>query len=190
MPEQTTAEALLACLQAARVPRVYGLIGTSIMPLYKELERVSGQILYISARHELVAATMADAEGRLTQRPGIVLLHAGAGVLNGALGLAIAAKDCSPLLAIVGGARRSMAGLGGALEVDQASALTPYVKAFFRLGQPADVPDTFVQAWTAAATPPAGPVVLEVPEDLWDQAEQVPLENLPKEMEVPPPFRT
>ncbi len=185
MPEQTTAEALLACLQAARVPRVYGLIGTSIMPLYKELERVSGQIRYISARHELVAATMADAEGRLTQRPGIVLLHAGAGVLNGALGLAIAAKDCSPLLAIVGGARRSMAGLGGALEVDQASALTPYVKAFFRLGQPADVPDTFVQAWTAAATPPAGPVVLEVPEDLWDQAEQVPLENLPKEMEVP-----
>ena len=185
MPEQTTAEALLACLLAARVPRVYGLIGTSIMPLYKELERVSGQIRYISARHELVAATMADAEGRLTQRPGIVLLHAGAGVLNGALGLAIAAKDCSPLLAIVGGARRSMAGMGGALEVDQASALAPYVKAFFRLRRAAEVPDTFVQAWTAAATAPAGPVVLEVPEDLWDQAEPVPDGSLPERLEVP-----
>ena len=172
-------------MRAARVSRVYGLIGSSIVSFYKMLGQASGQIRYISARHELVAATMADAEGRLTQRPGIVLLHAGAGVLNAAMGLAIAAKDCSPLLAIVGGVRRSMAGLGGALEVDQASALAPYIKAFFRVRRPAEVPHTFVQAWMAAATAPAGPVVLEMPEDVWDQAEEVPVGSLPQELEAP-----
>lgn len=179
-------QALLDCLRAARVQRVYGLIGSSITPFYKALGEAGGQIRYISTRHELVAAAMADAEGRLTQRPGILLLHAGAGVLNAALGLATAAKDGSPLLAIVGGVKSQLAGLGGMLEVDQAGVLSPYVKAFFRILRPAEVPGAFLRAWTAAAAAPSGPVVLEVPEDLWDQAEPVPPDILPQTLEAPP----
>lgn len=187
MSEQTTSGALLDCLRAARVQRVYGLIGSSITPFYKALAEASGQIRYISTRHEMVAAAMADAEGRLTGRPGILLLHAGAGVLNAALGLATAAKDCSPLLAVVGGVKRPLAGLGGMLEVDQQAVLSPYVKAFFRVARPAEVRGTFVKAWTAAATAPCGPVVLEIPEDLWDQAEPAPPGALPHALEAPRP---
>ncbi len=184
--EQTTSQALLECLRAARVGRIYGLIGSSITPFYKALGQAQDQIRYISARHELVAAAMADAEGRLTGLPGILLLHAGAGVLNAALGLATAAKDCSPLLAIVGGVKRALAGLGGMLEVDQQAVLSPYLKAFFHVSRPAEVASTFAKAWTAAVTAPCGPVVLEVPEDLWEQAEAMPA-GAPPTLDAPRP---
>ena len=184
MAQQTTADALLAGLTAAGVSRVYGLIGSSTTPFYRALAGASGRIRYISVRNELVAAAMADADGRLTGRPGILLLHAGAGVLNAALGLATAAKDCSPLVAIVGGVKQSLASQGGMLDIDQAAVLSPLVKGFLHLERAADTPRTFLEAWRAAARAPSGPVVLQVAEDLWDQDEEA---AQPAESEFAPP---
>lgn len=173
MAQQTTADALLACLKAAGVLRVYGLIGSSTTPFYRALASACGRIRYISVRHEQVAMAMADAEGRLTGRPGIAVVHAGAGVLNAALGLAAAAKDCSPLLVIAGGVKQALASQDGMLEVDQAAVLSPFIKAFFRVERPSDVPRAFLSAWRAAIAAPPGPVVFQVSEDLWDRAEEI-----------------
>ncbi len=165
---KTTSQILVECLRAAEVKRIYGLIGTSITPFYAALVKAKDDIRYISTRHELVACAMADAEGRLTGRPGVLLLHSGAGALNGALGLATAAKDNSPLLLIVGGVRRKLVGLGGMLEMDHEHVFASYVKGFHRVTGPDHAAEAFASAWSQATSLPAGPVVLEVPEDLWD----------------------
>src|SRR5689334_17970669 len=136
---KTTSEILVDCLRAADVKRIYGLIGTSITPFYSALMKAHDDIRYVSTRHELVACAMADAEGRLTGHPGVLLLHSGAGALNGALGLATAAKDNSPLLLIVGGVRRKLVGLGGMLEMDHERVFSSYVKAFHRVENPDQV---------------------------------------------------
>ncbi len=169
----TTSQVLTECLMRAGVQRIYGLIGSSITPFFGMLCKVRDHIRYISTRHEQVAAAMADAEGRLTGKPGVVLLHAGAGALNGAIGLANAAKDCSPVLLIIGGVKRALAGLGGMLELDHSRIFGPYVKGFHRVSGPAQAVEAFAAAYRQSAALPPGPVVLEVPEDLWEVAEEV-----------------
>src|SRR5215831_14199529 len=95
-------DAITECLKAMNVKRVYGVIGTSIVGFLDGLYQARDFIRYVSCRHEQVAGSMADAEGRLTRRPGIAALHSGPGSLNAMISLANAAKDCSPVIAITG----------------------------------------------------------------------------------------
>ncbi len=105
MPRLRGTEALTRCLSAMDVRRIYGVIGTSIVGFLDGLYDAKDSIRYVSCRHEQVAGSMADAEGRLTRRPGVVALHSGPGALNAMISLANAAKDCSPVLAIAGSRR-------------------------------------------------------------------------------------
>ena len=60
-------DAITHCLKAMSVKRVYGLIGTSIVGFLDGLYEARDTIRYVSCRHEQVAGSMADAEGRLTR---------------------------------------------------------------------------------------------------------------------------
>ncbi len=78
--------------------RIYGIIGTSNVAFVDALYAVRDRIRYISCRHEQVAASMADAEGRLTGRPGVVMVHSGPGALN-AIRTTPGPNDATPILA-------------------------------------------------------------------------------------------
>ena len=93
-------ELLVRSLESYGVSRAYGLVGTSILELMDAL--YGSKIRYVSTRHEQVAVSMADAEGRLTGSPGIAFVHGGPGFLNSIVGLANAWKDGSPLLLVAG----------------------------------------------------------------------------------------
>ena len=57
-------ELLVASLEGYGVRRAYGLVGASVLDL---MDALSGSgIRYVSTRHEQVAVSMADAEGRVT----------------------------------------------------------------------------------------------------------------------------
>ncbi|MEM3684758.1 MAG: thiamine pyrophosphate-binding protein [Conexivisphaerales archaeon] len=144
---------------------VYGLVGVSILDFLDAVRDTS--LRYISTRHEQTAVSMADAEGRLTKRPGVAVVHAGPGFLNSVTGIAIAYKDSSPLLVISGSVKRRMKGLDSWLEVDQSSIARPITKAVITLDKPVNTASAFSQAYSIASSPPFGPVLLEVPEDIW-----------------------
>jgi acetolactate synthase-1/2/3 large subunit len=152
---------------AAGVQRAYGIIGTSNLYFFDALYDVRDKIRYISCRHEQVAATMAEVEGRLTGKPGVVILHSGPGALNSLISLANAAKDCSPALAITGAVKRRMRGTDGMHEVDHLKIFAPICRAVFRVESAASIPETFRAAYRATYGPPPGPVLVEVPEDVW-----------------------
>lgn len=159
------AEAVVACLKHLGVKRVYGLIGTSILDFIDAL-RDSG-IRYVSTRHEQVAVSMADAEGRITNKPGVAAVHAGPGFLNSLISLANAYKDVSPLLLIAGAVKRRFAGLDSWLEVPQRDIVKPIVKATYRIDRPLEASKIIAEAYSLAVSPPQGPVFVEVPEDVW-----------------------
>jgi acetolactate synthase-1/2/3 large subunit len=159
------AEVVVACLRHLGVKRVYGLIGTSILDFIDAL-RDSG-IRYLSTRHEQVAVSMADAEGRITGRPGVATVHAGPGFLNSLISVANAYKDSSPLLLISGAVKRRLAGLDSWLEVPQREIIKPLVKAVYRIDKPLEAARIVAEAYSLAASPPQGPVFVEVPEDVW-----------------------
>lgn len=164
------AQAAVWCLEQLGVKRIYGLIGTSILDFVDAVK--DSRIRYISTRHEQVAVSMADAEGRLTGKPGVAVVHAGPGFLNSLISVANAYKDTSPLLLISGAVKRRLAGLDSWLEVPQRDIIMPIVKAVFRVDKPLDVAKIIAEAYSTAASPPQGPVFVEVPEDVWSMSSE------------------
>lgn len=160
-------ELLVRSLEEYGVQRVYGLIGTSILDLV-DAAKGSG-IRYVSTRHEQVAVSMADAEGRVTGRPGVAFVHGGPGFLNSLVSLSNAYKDSSPLLLVAGAVKRRMVGLDSWLEVPQSEMAKSVLKAAVRIERGSDAPGAVAKAYSNAASDPKGPVLVEVPEDVWTQ---------------------
>jgi acetolactate synthase I/II/III large subunit len=160
-------ELLVSSLQSYGVLRAYGLIGTSVLELMDALSR--GKIKYISTRHEQVAVSMADADGRVTGKPGVAFVHGGPGFLNSLVSLGNAWKDGSPMMLVAGAVKRRMVGMDSWLEVPQLSMASSMVKRGWRIDRASDAGRTFSEAYSLASEAPAGPVYIEVPEDLWTQ---------------------
>jgi acetolactate synthase-1/2/3 large subunit len=112
---------------------------------------------------------MADAEGRLTGRPGVAFVHGGPGFLNSLVSVTNAWKDSSPLLLVSGAVKRRMVGMDSWLEVPQSAMVTSVVKKAWRIERGREAGRVFADAYSLAATPPFGPTFIEVPEDVWSQ---------------------
>ena len=166
------AEVVVTCLKQLGVKRVYGLIGTSILDFVDALK--DSGIRYVSTRHEQVAVSMADAEGRMTGVPGVAAVHGGPGFLNSLISVANAYKDASPLLLISGAVKRRLAGLDSWLEVPQRDIIRPIVKAVYRIDKPLEAARIVAEAYSVAASQPQGPVFVEVPEDVWSMPSEFP----------------
>jgi acetolactate synthase-1/2/3 large subunit len=164
---------LVECLLKAGVKRVYGVVGTSVIDFVNSLYEEKEKIKYISCRHEQTACSMADAEGRLTDKPGIVLTHSGAGTLNIALPVAIASKDCSPVIAITGGKRRKKRGRDGFLEIDHRGVFEKICKDFLYVEKVEDIPQIFSMAYKTSIKEAKGPVMIEIPEDIWMEEKNI-----------------
>ena len=160
-------ELVVRSLEEYGVQRVYGLIGTSILDLVDALG--ASRLRYVSTRHEQVAVSMADAEGRVTGRPGVAFVHGGPGFLNSLVSLSNAYKDGSPLVLVAGAVKRRMVGLDSWLEVPQSEMAKSVVKGAFRIDRGADAPGKMAAAYSIAASDPKGPVLVEIPEDVMTQ---------------------
>lgn len=177
MPKLNGARTLLECLAKLDVKYAYGIIGTSVVPVITEFGKMEGRIRYISTRHEQVAASMADTEGRLTGRPGVAFTHSGPGTLNATISVAIAYKDCSPMILISGAVEKRLMGCDGFVETEHTKVFAPIAKAAFRAENVADIPGIMTKAYKISMTEAKGPVVVEIPESLWYREEDVSLEE-------------
>lgn len=180
------AQILAECLVKMGTKFVYGIIGTSVINFVDALYEVRDKIRYISCRHEQVAASMADAEGRLLQRPGVALTHSGPGTLNTMISLANSYKDCSPLILISGAVKRRLKGKDGMLEVEHLKIFSHICKDVFRVEDASSIPEVISSAYKKTMSQARGPVLIEVPEDVWTDQASVNLENLKFEIESSP----
>lgn len=167
------AQALVLGLEKMGTTRLYGIIGTSILGFFEGLYERRDKIRYISCRHEQVAATMADVEGRLTGRPGVAIVHSGPGALNAMISVGNASKDCSPMILITGAVKSRLKGTDGMLEADHLKIFAPIVKRAFRIQKVADIPKILSEAYRTAMEGARGPVLIEVPENIWKEREEI-----------------
>src|SRR5579885_489133 len=169
MPELSVARFVAHCLYLNSVKRIYGIIGTCVLDFFDALYDYRAQIKFITTRHEQVAVSAADAEARITGNIGVAVVHAVPGFLNSIISLGIAMKDRIPLLLITGGVRRRLKGTDAWLEVEQEDIAKPIVKAYFRINTPVETPSIMKEVFDALSKTPKGPVILEVPEDNWNE---------------------
>ena len=181
------ARALAKCLIKMGAPRVYGIIGTSNLAFVDALYEERENIAYVSCRHEQVAASMADTEGRLKGRPGVTMVHSGPGALNSMISAGNAYKDSSPMMIISGAVKRKLVGSDGMLELDHLEVFNGICKGVYRVGEASEVPAVFAEAYRTAMSGSRGPVLIEVPEDVWLEEAQVDIDGMELEADPPDP---
>jgi acetolactate synthase I/II/III large subunit len=117
MAKLSSSDAIVECLRAEQIDHVFGVPGGQTLSLMNSLYSAK-DIRFITARHEMAAANMADAYGRITGRPGVLLVTTGPGATNAVTGVAGAFRDSSPLLALTINNRRSTVGWDEAQDMD------------------------------------------------------------------------
>lgn len=98
---RSVAALLIDYLASAGVEYVFGVAGSTIMPLLDGLYAHSG-IEYVPARYELSAAEMASGYARTSGRLGVVMTHCGPGVTSCLTSIVSCSRDGVPLLLITG----------------------------------------------------------------------------------------
>lgn len=164
----TSAHALLSVLEANGVDRVFLVPGESYLGILDGLHEYPG-IDVVTCRHEAGAGFMACADGRLTRRPGVVIVSRGPGASNAAIALHTAQQDAIPLLLIVGQVPRRHLRMDAFQEIDYQRMYGPVAKWVFEVTDPRRLAEAAFKAVRIATSGTPGPVVLVVPEDLQQQ---------------------
>ena len=178
------ARAVVASLRAHRVDTVFGLSGSHVIQIYNALADAP-EIRCVTVKHENNAAIAAEVYGRLTGRPGVVIVTAGPGATNSLSGVGGAYAAGAPLVHISGGVP-----VGAPCEafhgVDDADfllrAFTPVTKWSARVEKVGEIPAALARAFEIAVAGRPGPTHVEIAESA--------LRAGPSAFEQVPPRRT
>ena len=157
----TGAQALVRTLEKLGVRRVFGIPGAQNLELFDELREADLDL--VLPTHELCAAFMADATGRTTGRPGVLVVVPGPGVTNTLTGLAEALLDSAPLLAIFCAVRTDLPKAFQLHEIPQLDIARPVCKEVLRAERVDEVAATITKGYHLALADEPGPVAVELP---------------------------
>ena len=163
-------EIIVKSLEEQGVDRVFCVPGESFLPVLDALQTSS--IETVLARQEGGAAMMAEADGKMTGRPGVVIVTRGPGATNASAGIHIAQQDSTPVIMLVGQVARDMKGRDAFQEVDFVKFFGNMVKHVEEVDSVERMADAVANAFEVAMSGRPGPVVLALPEDmLYDRCE-------------------
>ena len=168
---QIGGEVVARSLAALGADVAFGLPGVHALAMWEGLRRVG--LRGVVLRTELSAAFAADGWSRVTGRPVPVLLSTGPGALNSLTAMMEASSSHVPLVAVISQIPSAELGRrGGWLHelTDQLACFAPLVKWTATARSVEAVPGLLAEAWRRAATPPSGPVAVEIPVDVLEAA--------------------
>ncbi len=158
----TVAQAFARKLREAGIRRVYGLPGEDHLRL---LDALAGEdIHYVGARDEAAAAMMAATEAQATGVPGVLLVTIAPGLTNAINGLAHAWLDRIPLVVVTGQHAPERAPLIVRQLLDNHRLVDGLTK--WTTTASARIHQVLAKALDTAMAPPAGPVLLELRDDV------------------------
>ena len=136
----------------------FGVPGESYLAVLDALH--DAPIRFVSCRHEVGAANMADAYGKLTGRPGICMVTRGPGATHAAGGVHTAFQDSTPLILLIGQVGREMMGREAFQEIDYRHMFGPMAKWVEQIDSADRIPELVSRAFHVATSGRPGPVVL------------------------------
>jgi acetolactate synthase-1/2/3 large subunit len=164
--------AIVDALVKNEVEYIFGICGTSVAGFLSALS-TEESIKYVVARHERNAGSMADGYARASGRIGVCQMHSGPGTLNGVLSVVDAYRDSSPVVLLAGQVARKFIGREIFGEANQFAVLKPYTKACERIERVEDIPRIISNAFYMARSGRPGPVMVEMPEDVYSEEGEV-----------------
>ena len=170
MRQQIAGHLLVECLIEQGVTHAFGVPGESYLAVLDGFHAYKDQIQFVINRQEGGAAYMADAQGRLTGRPGVCFVTRGPGATNASIGVHTAFQDSAPLVLFVGDVGSDFRDREAFQEVDYNSFFGPstrgMAKRVERIDDPERIPEYIARAFATAMNGRPGPVVVVLPEDM------------------------
>ena len=161
---------LVECLLAQGVTHAFGVPGESYLSVLDGFHLHRERIRFITCRQEGGAAFMADAQGRLTGRPGVCFVTRGPGATNASIGIHTAFQDSTPMVLFVGDVASDTRDREAFQELDYTHFFGPSTKGMAkrveRIDDPERIPEYVARAFATAMNGRPGPVVLVLPEDM------------------------
>ena len=160
------AKAVVECLKEQGVDTIFGYPGGMILPMYDVLvdEKDIRQIL---VTHEQNAAHAADGYARASGKVGVCMATSGPGATNLVTGIATAFMDSIPIVAITGQVETRLLGKDAFQETDILDITMPITKHNFKVKDARKLVDTIRQAFEIAMSGRRGPVLVDIPRDLF-----------------------
>ena len=179
MSTRPAGHALVEALVAQGVHTAFGVPGESYLAVLDGFHQHRDHIRFIACRQEGGAAFMAEAQGKLTGRPGICFVTRGPGATNASIGLHTAFQDSTPMILFVGQVASDQRDREAFQEVDYRQMFGPGTLGMAKWVaevQSADrLPEYVARAFHTAMQGRPGPVVLSLPEDMLTEATAAPV---------------
>ena len=173
MTSRTGAKILVDQLRLHGADRIFTVPGESFLAVLDALHEAN-DIETIVCRQEGGAAIMAEADGKLTGRPGICFVTRGPGATNASAGLHIGMQDSSPMILFIGQIDRGHREREAFQELDYRRMFGQLAKWVAEIDTAERVPEFLARAFQVATSGRPGPVVLSLPEDMLIEAADVP----------------
>jgi acetolactate synthase-1/2/3 large subunit len=160
------ARILIEALIEQGVNTVFGYPGGAVLFIYDELYKHKDRIRHILVSHEQHAAHAADGYARSTGKVGVCLATSGPGATNLVTGIATAAMDSVPLVAITGNVSVPLLGKDSFQEVDITGITMPIVKHNWIVEDVNELAEIVREAFVVARSGRPGPVLIDIPKDI------------------------
>ena len=168
--KQMAGHLLVECLIEQGVTHAFGVPGESYLAVLDGFHAYPDKIQFVINRQEGGAAYMADAQGRLTGRPGVCFVTRGPGATNASIGIHTAFQDSAPMVLFVGDVGSDFRDREAFQELDYNSFFGPstrgMAKRVERIDDPERIPEYVARAFATAMNGRPGPVVVVLPEDM------------------------
>ncbi len=152
-------------LKAEGVKHAFGIPGGANLPMYDAV--VDADFRHVQTRHEQGAGHAAEGYARASGRVGVAFATSGPGATNLITAIADAMLDSTPTVFITGQVKTELIGTDGFQEADVLGATLPFVKHSFQVTDARQIPEYVHEAFHVASTGRPGPVLLDIPSDLF-----------------------
>lgn len=159
------AQIICKLLERQGISLLSGIPGGAILPLYDAL--YDSPIRHVLARHEQGAGFIAQGMARVTGKAAVCLGTSGPGATNLLTAIADAKLDSVPLVAITGQVATSLLRTDAFQEVDTFGLTLPITKHSFMVMRTEELFEVIPRAFAIAQSGRPGPVVVDVPKDVF-----------------------
>ena len=179
MPYIKGGEYIVDFLIKEKVPFIFGICGHGNVGLLDALYDRKDEIRLVSPRHEQAAGHMADVYYRVTHKSAATLTSIGPGSANLPMALANAFMDSSGILVLTANAPTQQVARGAFQEMyrhhpaDFASMLRPCAKRIYQPQRVDMLPLMLRQAYSLSGTGRPGPVVVDIPFNVFQEEAEV-----------------
>src|SRR3954465_1209499 len=167
---QLAGHLIVECLVEQGVTHAFGVPGESYLAVLDGFHKYRDRIRFVINRQEGGAAFMAEAAGKMTNRPGVCFVPRGPGATNASIGVPTAFQDSTPMVLFVGDVASDQRDREAFQEVDYFNFFGPSTKGFAkrveRIDEADRIPEYVARAFATAMNGRPGPVVLVLPEDM------------------------